>query len=232
MSRPTLRLACGLQPVDRALHACSQLHRLTDRRSHLCEVALRRKKIGPGRACGLQPGVHAACSQDEGTCGGEACGGETRPCMTYMKWSTCRACGWQPGDVPCMRLAARCSLLDHCSFACCYGISGAAGHPASPWLGAAAVRCGAGAPPLRLLPGVASVAIVIWRVREQQQRATAASNSSGNSSEQQQQATAASNSSEQQKRHQLHEQPYRAQTPAASQIRLAASTASRAPRPS
>ena len=184
--------------------------------------ALRKGKKGSCRA------VHAACSQacmrlaakTKVHVGGEACRGETRPCMAYMKWSTCRACGWQPGDVPCMRLAARCSLLDHCSFACCYGISGVAGHPASPWLGAAAVRCGAGAPPLRVRPGVSHRWHSLYGA------------CASNSSEQQQQATAASNSSEQQKRHQLHEQPYRAQSPAASQIRLAASsTASRAPRP-
>ena len=118
--------------------------------------------------------------------------------MTYMKWSTWRACSWQPGDVPCMRLAARCSLIDHCSCACCYGISGAAGHPASPWLGAAAVRLWGRSPAIALAASslmARARATAASNSSEQQQRATAAATAASNSSKQQQQATAASNRS-------------------------------------
>ena len=162
-----------------------------------------------------------------------------------MRLAARRACGLQPrrryvwgggvwgGDeavhdvhevvnLPCMRLAARrravhaacsqvqlarplqfCMLLRHIRCGRTPGIALAGGGRSSLW----------GRSPAIALAARCRIGGNRYTARA---RATAASNSSGNSSEQQQQATAASNSSEQQKRHQLHEQPYRAQTPAAS----------------
>ena len=190
--------------------------------------ALRKGKKGSCRA------VHAACSQacmrlaakTKVHVGGRRAGGRRgrawrtlsgqRAVHAVGSQATCRACGLQPG--------AACSTIAVLHVVTAYPVWQDTRHR----LGWGRPQFVVGQEPRHCACGQVShrwqslYGACASNSSEQQQRATAASNSSGNSSEQQQQATAASNSSEQQKRHQLHEQPYRAQTPAASQIRLAA----------